>query len=329
MADAIKNFAKVTVDGLYDASATEITLKTGDGAKLPNPSTDGEFNLVWWNADDYPDPADDPNVEIVRCTGRSTDTLTVTRNQEGSGASTKNTTGKTYKMILGVTKKSMDDKSEVGVASGQIAALAEKTTPVDDDLLIVEDSAATNAPKKVKMSNLPGGGMEDPMTTSGDMIYRGSTQPARLPKGSLGQILTMGASYPAWATPAAKGITASDTVIVSADTERLTNSTSFVKLKEFRLVRGGIYRIKFDGYVGSGGGTGKAEIRNSAGGVLSAFDVSATSYATYSSDIAFVAAGGELVSIWFRQTNAGSNGGIKNAKACGTESTITDAATEN
>lgn len=109
MADARKNFAKVTVSTGYNAAATSIALQAGDGAKLPQPSTDGAFNVVWWESDTYPDPADDPNVEIVRVTARSTDTLTVTRAQESTSASTKNTAGKTYKMVLGPTAKTIDD----------------------------------------------------------------------------------------------------------------------------------------------------------------------------------------------------------------------------
>lgn len=107
--DPVKNFAKVTVSIGYDASATSIALSSGDGAKLPVPSTDGSFNLTWWNSTDYSDPSDDPNAEIVRCTARSTDTLTVTRAQESTSASTKNTSGKTYQMVLAPTKKLRDD----------------------------------------------------------------------------------------------------------------------------------------------------------------------------------------------------------------------------
>lgn len=66
------------------------------------------FNAVWWNATDYADPSDDPNVEIVRVTAISTDTLTVTRAQESTSASTKNTAGKTYKMIAGLTAKAIN-----------------------------------------------------------------------------------------------------------------------------------------------------------------------------------------------------------------------------
>lgn len=107
--DPVKNFAKVTVSIPYDNIATSILLNSGDGAKLPNPSTDGAFNLIWWNSTNYPDPSDDPNKEIVRCTVRSTDTLTITRAQEGTSATTKNTSGKTYKMILALTAKTVDD----------------------------------------------------------------------------------------------------------------------------------------------------------------------------------------------------------------------------
>ena len=92
-----KNFAKVTVSAGYDASATSIALTSGHGAKLP---TAVPFNLVWWNSTDYGDPSDDPNVEIVTVTAISTDTLTVVRGAEGTTGSTKNTGGKTYKMIL-------------------------------------------------------------------------------------------------------------------------------------------------------------------------------------------------------------------------------------
>lgn len=108
--DPVINFGKVTVSTGYDAVATSIILNTNEGSKLPDPSS-GAFNLVWWNSTDYPDPSDDPNKEIVRCTAKTTDTLTVTRAQEGTTATAKNTVGKTYKMILTPTAKMMSDIS--------------------------------------------------------------------------------------------------------------------------------------------------------------------------------------------------------------------------
>ncbi len=99
--DNAKNFAKVTVSLGYSAGATSVVLQTGDGVKLPTVA----FNLVWWNSTDYNDPSDDPNVEIVRCTVIATDTLTITRAQEGTSATAKNISGKVYKMLAGLTAK--------------------------------------------------------------------------------------------------------------------------------------------------------------------------------------------------------------------------------
>lgn len=116
--EAIKNWGLVTVSTGYDASATSIVLETGHGAKLPDPSTDGQFRLVWWNFTDYPNPADDPYAEIDVVTARSTDTLTIVRpavgnsyHGEGSDndAQAHNTSGKTYKMALVLTKFIMNE----------------------------------------------------------------------------------------------------------------------------------------------------------------------------------------------------------------------------
>ena len=99
--DAAKNFAKVTLAGPYDDNVTSVDLVTADAVKLPPVP----FNVVWWNATDYPDPADDPGVEIVRVTARVDDTLTITRAQENTAASDHNLAGKTYKMIAGLTAR--------------------------------------------------------------------------------------------------------------------------------------------------------------------------------------------------------------------------------
>lgn len=107
--DPRKNFAKVTVSTGYNASATSIALTAGHGARLPVIDDGEAFNLVWWNATDYSDPTDDPNVEIVRVSAIATDTLSIARAQEGTSAQTHNISGRTYKMILAITKKMIDD----------------------------------------------------------------------------------------------------------------------------------------------------------------------------------------------------------------------------
>lgn len=104
----LTNFGKVTVSTGYASGATSIALSSGHGSKLPAVSGGCTFNLVWWNSTDYSDPSDDPGVEIVTVTARSGDTLTVTRGQEGTSPANHNTGGKTYKMLLGVTKALLD-----------------------------------------------------------------------------------------------------------------------------------------------------------------------------------------------------------------------------
>lgn len=93
----------------YDAAATSIVVVTGCGATMPTAST----NYAWCNVTDYPvacknaSSTIDPNYEIVACT-RSSDTLTCTRAQEGTSASTKNTGGKAY-ILSPLTAKTFTD----------------------------------------------------------------------------------------------------------------------------------------------------------------------------------------------------------------------------
>jgi hypothetical protein len=113
--DPVRNFAKVNVKQGYDSSATTIQLALGEGSKLPDPETDGEYNLVWWNATDYSDPSDDPYKEIVRVTAKSGDQLTILRGQEGTTAQNHNLPGKSYKMMLTLTRKTYEDLQTIEV----------------------------------------------------------------------------------------------------------------------------------------------------------------------------------------------------------------------
>jgi hypothetical protein len=100
MATPVINFGKVTVSTTYGSADVTIVLTTGHGSRLPSTFP---YPLTWWDATTYSDPADDPSRELVTVTGRTGDTLTITRASEGTSASAKNTGGKTYKMVLGIT----------------------------------------------------------------------------------------------------------------------------------------------------------------------------------------------------------------------------------
>lgn len=122
MTDAVTNFAKATVSTGYTSTDSSIVLVPGHGAKFPSASSSNNntwFNVVWYNSTDYPDPADDPNAEIVRVINNSADTLTLLNSagnrvaQEGTSATNKNIAGKTYLMILAATRKTILDLSIV------------------------------------------------------------------------------------------------------------------------------------------------------------------------------------------------------------------------
>jgi len=114
-----RNFAVVDVDGGYTSGDTSITLQSGEASKLPDPSSEGSFWLVWWDASSYTNPTDDPNREIVLVTAISGDTLTVTRGTQGTAATDKNSG--TYKMARAYTKgdrDSLENSFRVSVALG-------------------------------------------------------------------------------------------------------------------------------------------------------------------------------------------------------------------
>ncbi|MGE0460884.1 MAG: hypothetical protein AB7Q16_05905 [Vicinamibacterales bacterium] len=118
--DPITNVGACPASTGYDAAATSIVVATGCGADLPTAAT----NYSWCNVTDYPvnckdtSGTRDPNYEIVRCT-RSSDTLTCTRDAEGSyGASTKNTAGKSY-WLSTLTAKTFTDIS-TGLAASSL-----------------------------------------------------------------------------------------------------------------------------------------------------------------------------------------------------------------
>ena len=107
--DALLNFLKQPVDGGHDSVVT--TISVDDASNFPDPTVDGNYNLTWWNGTTFPDPTDDPNVELVRVTSRNVggNTLTVTRAQEGTSATSKNTASAQYLLALTVTKKTITD----------------------------------------------------------------------------------------------------------------------------------------------------------------------------------------------------------------------------
>jgi hypothetical protein len=102
--DPVVNFFRSTIATLpLNSGTTTMVLASGDGNKLPNPSVDGAFNLVVY---DPSDPFVAP--EIVRCTARTSDTLTILRGQEGTSDATK-AAGIAWTVELVPTAKTIQD----------------------------------------------------------------------------------------------------------------------------------------------------------------------------------------------------------------------------
>jgi hypothetical protein len=121
--DPVVNFfqSEIATLPVSDAGVT-IVVSSGDGAKLPNPAVDGAFNLtIYKDGDPFASP------EIVRVTARSTDTLTVTRAQEGSIATTK-TAGSTWKVVMFPTAKTIQDIDSLKV---NVADIVNNLTSTD------------------------------------------------------------------------------------------------------------------------------------------------------------------------------------------------------
>jgi hypothetical protein len=102
--DQKANFVRGDVSTGYDASATSIDLASGQGTRFPDPAS-GAYNLVWKKKN----VNEDANIEVIRVTGKSTDTLTITRAQEGTSAATHNDVGAEYEVYLAPTKKIYTD----------------------------------------------------------------------------------------------------------------------------------------------------------------------------------------------------------------------------
>jgi hypothetical protein len=143
--DPAANFGKVTVNQGYDSAATSIALVPTDPnlGQLDDPSSAGAYNVVWWNATTYADPADDPNREIVRVTAKNAAQLTITRAQESTTATNKNTTGATYKIQVCPTQKFRDDIVDAAIDVGSDWGLVTEYGAVGDGS--ADDKAAFSA----------------------------------------------------------------------------------------------------------------------------------------------------------------------------------------
>jgi hypothetical protein len=94
----------------------------------------------------------------------------------------------------------------VWVFASAAARDAAVTSPQEGNFAYLKDTNVTTYYTGSARANLDTTGMTNPMTTTGDTIYSSSgSTPARLGIGSTGQVLTVAAGVPSWATAAGGG----------------------------------------------------------------------------------------------------------------------------
>ena len=104
------NNASTTLASSISSSATSLTVASGAGALFPNPTSPDYFLVTLQGVSGTP-------IEIVKCTARSTDVLTIVRAQEGTTASGFSGGDK---VELRVTAGQMTGASKSGLANGVI-----------------------------------------------------------------------------------------------------------------------------------------------------------------------------------------------------------------
>jgi hypothetical protein len=114
---------------------------------------------------------------------------------------------------------------------------AEITSPEEGQFAYLKDTNVTTYYTGSAWANLDTTGMTNPMTTTGDTIYSSSgSTPARLGIGSTGQVLTVAAGVPSWATPSggsgmtllASGSLSGSTLTISSISQDYVNLQLFV-----------------------------------------------------------------------------------------------------
>jgi hypothetical protein len=111
------------------------------------------------------------------------------------------------------------DNAYLKRGAGDYNSFTSKGTPVNADVVLIEDSADSFNKKKITLTDLLGG-TASPLTTKGD-LYTYSTVNARLPVGTNGQVLSADSSQTTglkWTTPTNGGVNFITNSIAEIDT---------------------------------------------------------------------------------------------------------------
>lgn len=196
MAVLVKNNAFSTLASGITNVATTITLAAGTGSRFPAAGGADYFYATLINTSNQ--------LEVVKVTARSTDTLTVVRGQDG-------TTARAY---------STGDRIELRLTAALIEDIRDSITPADgtvttaklvNDAVTYDKLQNLSATSRVLGRKTAGVGNAEELTLSelldfigsaaqGDILYRGASSWARLAAGEVTQYLKSGGAgaNPSW-----------------------------------------------------------------------------------------------------------------------------------
>lgn len=191
MADSVANFAFSTVATAPSpaTTGTSLVVASGNGTLFP---------AVPFNAVIYPSDADPStsNAEIVRVTAVSTDTLTITREQESTSARTIVTGDRIH---AGVTKAFLESLVAKSLFNAHTILTADS-----DDTPASLSIAASRIVARLASGNIKAATLTEILdlvgsAANGDILMRSGGSWTRLAKGTNGQVLTLASGVPSWA----------------------------------------------------------------------------------------------------------------------------------
>jgi hypothetical protein len=112
------------------------------------------------------------------------------------------------------------------VFADSAARSAAITSPQEGQYSYLKDTNSTEYYSGSAWVASGGGGMTNPMTTTGDTIYSSSgSTPARLGIGTTGQVLTVASGVPSWATPSSGAASFVGCSLIQTSGQSISNGT--------------------------------------------------------------------------------------------------------
>lgn len=133
---------RVNDDPLTAAGVT-LNLESGQGANFPS---SGVFVITVWDNESYPNPGNDPNMENMWVTSRSSDALTVVRAKEGT-TGVEHAKGQRVEMLI--TAGIFTDTTYGFESNLSLVSFADDETPAETPNGVIKEFTLANTPSPV------------------------------------------------------------------------------------------------------------------------------------------------------------------------------------